>query len=101
MYSQACKPTAKSLVYSAPTGAGKTLVAEVLAIRVRWKTWMYEKMVSSHCDSRCVLQNLAAVRKLILFTMPFISLVQEKVSPNRAAYLSGCSGYGVIMLLVI
>lgn len=52
-----------NLVYSAPTSAGKTLVAELLALK-------------------CVVEK----QKKVLFILPFISVAQEKVAHFKSMF---------------
>ena len=54
-----------NIVYSAPTSAGKTLVAELLALK-------------------CVIEQ----QKKVLFVLPFISVAQEKVAHFKTMFAS-------------
>jgi POLQ-like helicase len=55
----------KNLVYALPTGGGKTLVAEML-----------------------ILRELICSRKNAIFVVPYVAIVQEKVTETRARYSS-------------
>lgn len=76
----------RNLIYSLPTSGGKTLVAEILAFKVSGSMFRTDSDVRAILKMRIriqnylvILQELIVHRKNVLFILPFVSIVQEKV----------------------